>query len=139
MVAIIKSISLAAIVICIGCAPTFNWQGQWRGERNLPTPPGGDPSVGKTLGRVDLEIDAGGTFTLIEAGIPKTGKIRTSGMTATLTVEHIAGRPIARLGEGIVKANLPIKLEATREGTILFVDPGGFFAEAVTLQRQAKP
>jgi len=119
-----------------GCGPTFQWEGYWRGNRNLPA--GSDPVISRTLGDVKLYMDPNNQFRLVKEGIPMTGSVRFEDAKAYLKIETRLNTPMDKEPPEVQAANKEIVLTPQQDGTISFVDPGGFDAEPVILKRQAK-
>jgi hypothetical protein len=134
---IVGLVGLAALS-ATGCSSSFQWSGKWSGKRDLPLPEGGDPSILATISKVELSLEAGGRFELLEGGLPKSGTFRSGGPKAYLKVTHFMERPIESLGDSAVKMNQEIVLSAQKDGTILFDDPGGIAKGTVVLSR-SKP
>jgi hypothetical protein len=118
------------ILSLLGCTPEFKWEGEWRGTRNVQVQPGTDPSIAETLRQVKLRIN-GGSFELIEEGMPRSGPVRFSGQTAYLETAAVLGRqPQKPVPE--------ITLTANQDGTLTLVDPLKE-NEPVQLKREAQP
>lgn len=137
---IYRSISAAgmfALVLCLlGCGGGFNWQGEWKGNRNLKPAKDENPGVTTTLGQVNLKIDSVG-FKLTEAGIPYEGTVRFDDGKAYLKVETRMGVSMANEPKEIQDQMKEIVLTSRSDGKVDFYDPGGFFTEPVTLERAA--
>lgn len=127
---------IALLFALAGCGPSYDWTGQWVGNRNLQTKPGDNPAIAYTIGKVDLTIQPSGRFTLIEGGVPKTGIATFRGRRAELRIETYMDRPIARLGSGAEEMNKPVVLEAKDDGTITLIDPTGFDPAPIILTRK---
>lgn len=130
---------LFATLALAGCGRTFDFQGVWKANRNLPTPPGGDPAIAKTLGAIRLEILGNGRFTLLEGGVPKEGSISYREGKAFLNVDTYMDRPIEDAGPQVVAQNVPIELAPQPDGSITLTDPKGFDPKPIVLKRESQP
>ncbi|MCX7799881.1 MAG: hypothetical protein N2109_06010 [Fimbriimonadales bacterium] len=121
-----------------GCGPTFDFQGNWSGQRRLDAPPGVDPSVVRAVAKVRLQIQ-GSRFDLLEAGTTKSGSVRYEAGRAFLRVDSYLGRPIEALGSGAARMNKEIELRPVSKDRLLFVDPAGFDPKPIELARDSQP
>lgn len=137
---IFRSISATLLVLLslAGCNSGFHWEGQWRGNRNLPVKPGENAALLHTAGDVKLIIESGGQFKMTEMGIPLTGSIRYDGDKAFLKIETRFDRRMDREPKEVQDANKEIELVPQKDGSISFRDPGSFFPEPLTLRREAE-
>jgi hypothetical protein len=140
---ILRSISAAGLVLLVllpsGCGPQFNFDGTWKGNRNLPIKNGENPGVVRTLGQVTLTIE-GSRFKLAEMGIPMDGSFTVRDGKGFLKIESRAGTPIDKEPAEIQKQMKEIELTPRKDGKLDYFDPGGFFDSPVTLTREpAKP
>lgn len=126
-------------VVLSACNGSAQFQGSWRGDRDIPVPPGKDTALAATIGRVRLEIKPNGTFTLVEAGMPKFGRVRYADGNAYLRIERIMHDPIEKLSPSVARENHEIVLRLQRDGTLLYHDPRGFDPEPLVLRRETKP
>ncbi|MCW5935928.1 MAG: hypothetical protein KIT11_01290 [Fimbriimonadaceae bacterium] len=117
-----------------GCADRQNWSGEWVGRYELPKGHENDP-VEASLAKVTLTIKPDGSFTLIEAGFDKTGRVLSSGKSATLVVERVMGRVPERMGSEAAGMGGERKLEMNEDGTLKFWRKG---VEPVELRREAQ-
>jgi len=89
----LKSISLAFVALLMtGCAPRFEFEGSWKGRRDLSAEKDLRDDIRQTLERVEIKID-GSRFEMFEAGVPKAGRVAFGSDRATLFVESVLGRP----------------------------------------------
>ena len=114
----------------LGCAPEFNWEGNWSGRREVQGKPGSDPGIIETLRQVKLTIK-GDSFELIEEGMPRSGPVRVSGRTAHLETAAVLGRTPQKSYPDVV-------LTANEDGTLTLKDPLRE-NEPVQLKREAQP
>jgi len=138
---IFRSISAATLLLLvllspIGCGSRFGWEGKWQGNRNLPVPPGKNSSLYHTLGDIRLIIESGGRFKMTMEGIPLTGSVRYEDEKAYLKIETRFGSPMERESAEVQKANKEMILTSQKDGTVSFVDPGGYFPEPLILKRK---
>lgn len=133
---ILRIISAGALLLLVlGCGPSFNYEGVWRGNRDLKINSGENPGVVRTLGQVTLEIK-GNTFKLTEAGMPVAGSVTFRDGKARLKIETRAGTPIEREPKEIQGQIKEIELTPRSDGNMDFYDPGGFFPDPLTLKRE---
>lgn len=126
-----------AIWSLAGCGTRPNWVGEWQGERERERDPGMDPAIHQTLTRVKLTLRQDGTFTLIEAGLPRDGDATYGTTETTLQARKFMDRPIERMGSSAEAMNQPMKLRWVGDGTIEYRDPAGFDTSSVVLRRVA--
>ncbi len=113
--------------------------GRWVGDRELRTPPGGDPLVASTLGKLILEFEPGDRFELRDSGLPKAGKVRYAGEKAYLRVDTFFGKPIETQGDEVAARNAEIELTPQKDGSLLYYDPKGYDGKSVVLRRESQP
>ena len=138
---IVRSISFAfflgLVLVLPGCGQSFNFNGTWKGNRNLAVKPGENPFALKTMGQVTLIVDRIG-FKLVEAGIPMEGTFRTENGKGYLKIESRLGTPITREPPEIQdQFKAEIVLTPRKDGKLDFFDPANtFFPEPVPLVRE---
>ena len=131
----ISVVSLFALVLVVtGCGPSFNFQGEWKGNRKIAVLPGENPAIANTLGQVTIQVDSVG-FKMKEAGIPLEGTIRYEDGKAFLRVETRLGRPLSKEPQEVQDQFKEIILTPRSDGKIDYYDPGGKIPEPLTLQR----
>lgn len=134
----ISAVSLFALVLVVtGCGPSFNFQGEWKGNRKLPVKPGENPGLINTLGQVTLQVDSVG-FKLAEMGVPHEGTIRYEDGKAYLKVETRFGVALSKESKEIQNQFKEIVLTPRSDGKIDYYDPGGNFPEPLTLEKAAE-
>lgn len=134
----ISAVSLFALVLVVtGCGPSFDFKGEWKGDRKLSALPGENPGIANTLGQVILQIDSVG-FKLKEAGMPHEGTIRFEDGKAFLKVETRFGISMSKEPIEVQNQYKEIVLTPRSDGKIDYYDPGGNFPEPLTLERTAK-
>lgn len=113
--------------------------GVWEGEFDRVDP--SMPNDGKrgTINYLRLTIRRDRTFRMLDAGMPKSGTYRIVNGKALLKTTRVMDRPIEQLGSGARKMNLEMTAELQDDGTLLFMDPGGFDEGYVTLVRRTQP
>jgi len=132
------SLAMLSALCTLGCfGPTYNWNGQWLGNRHLKGQPGARPDIVWTAGMVDLILRPGGTFEMFELGAPKSGTYRTSDGKAYLHTLTFFDKPISEQGQMAVELNKEIVLTPIDKNTIELFDPGGFDKTPIRLARQA--
>ena len=138
---IVRSISAVCVLalgsLLGGCSNGFAWEGEWRGNHNLPVKNGENPGLIRTLGQVTVKIH-GDQFVMAEAGVPYTGSVRFSDKKAFLKIETRFDRPIEKEPAEVQKQMKEIELTGNSDGTASFKDPGGFLPEAVLLSKSGR-
>lgn len=116
-----------ALTVLAGCggAPGA-WVGTWRGDRSLPTPPGKDPSVARTLSVVEVAIEPSGAIRILDAGLVLVGRASFRNRTATVRIESVVDRPAPRLD--------PARL-TLHEGSLRYEGPLDGLREPLSLSR----
>lgn len=137
--AVLWALAVLLAWVGAGCNGSAQFQGRWVGERDIPVPEGGDRALAATIGRVRLEIKPNGRFDLVEAGMPKSGRVRYADGRAFLRIERIMHDPIEKLSPHVARENHEIVLTVQRDGTLLYDDPRGFDPEPLVLRRETKP
>jgi len=133
----ISAASLFALVLALtGCGSSFDFHGEWKGNRKIPTLPGENPAIAQTLGQITLQID-GPRFNLKQIGIPHEGSVRHEEGKAYLKVETRMGAPLVNEPTEVQARYQEIVLTPRSDGKIDFHDPGGEFPEPLTLERAA--
>lgn len=118
-----------------GCGASFDWSGQWIGERDLLIQPGTPEDIATTVRRVRLTIKPDGTFELIESGAPRNGLFLASGRSGTLRTLTVFGKPVEQLNEPVPEAELALN----GDGTATLTDPSSPDGKPVILRREAQP
>ena len=126
------ALAVGAALVLVGCGPSVDWTGEWRGHREVPAPPGTDPSVAESLALVKLTVTPDGRFKLNEEGFTKEGNVIRSGQSATLKIDRVLGRAIGNLGPEAEAMGGERKLTAKTTGIIAFERPG---SETIELKR----
>jgi hypothetical protein len=93
--------------------------------------PGSDPTIVRTLSKIRLEIQPGGRFTMIDAGMGKAGDIRYADGKALLKVRTMLGQEAPEAPE--------IALTPQDDGTLVYDDPAGFETAPVIMKRESQP
>lgn len=131
----ISAVSLFALVLVVtGCGPSFNFHGEWKGNRKIAVIPGENPAIANTLGQVTVQVDSVG-FKMKEAGIPLEGTIRYEDGKAFLRVETRLGRPLSKEPKEVQEQFKEIILTPRSDGKIDYYDPGSNSPKPLTLQR----
>jgi hypothetical protein len=139
--AIGRIISAAALAGCLACGPAVDrreFEGRWRGERDLPVETT-DPVIAYTVRRTVLEVRRDGTFDLFDLGFPKRGRAMPSADALELRVEGVLGRQVQQDPALREKYRLPLRLERLPDGRLRLHNPNDPGSEPVDLAREPKP
>lgn len=127
-------LSIACCGLFSGCSPgAHRYVGEWEGNHDLPYRDEEERLYARFAGQVKLVIRSDGTFTLTEAGLPKTGEVLFGRRETTLRVRRVMGRE----PEGKMGSDVTVRL--LEDGRLELVDPGGLVPEPVILRRVAQP
>lgn len=133
------ALGVGALVAGLACAPSFRFAGDWRGHRDIEVKPGEDAAMLRTISRIDLKIEPDGHFDMVDAGMPKSGRVRYGDGKAFLEVKTLMNRPIEEAGPGVQRQNREIELTPDGPDALLFHDPAGFDPGPIRLERQSQP
>ena len=84
------------MALLVGCSGAALPTGTFRGERSLPIRPGTDPVIAAQMRRVVLTVNADGTATLEDGGLPYDLFVARHGDRLDLEVRAIANRGASR-------------------------------------------
>jgi hypothetical protein len=115
-----------------GCGAALPLTGDWVGERDVAIPKGEETPIDYTLKRVELKVEDGGRFTLIDKSIPYQGRLDMTAKTQTLGIESVIGTSVARMAPG---ATPTYKLTWVDDNAIKVEGPG----TDIVLHRNSKP
>ncbi|MEZ0325482.1 MAG: hypothetical protein ACAH95_06220 [Fimbriimonas sp.] len=101
----------------------LNLTGQWVGFRKMDAKEGADPSIVKTLTKVELRILPNRRFSLFERGLPKRGRVDYSEDRATLEITELAGKGMETQPEHVRDEYGPIEVIPQKDGSLLYRDP----------------
>jgi hypothetical protein len=121
--------------LVVGCGPSFNYNGEWRGNRNLNMPEA-TKEIAFTLGRVVLTIKDN-RFDLNSGGAPTTGSISYGSDGATLHPEMWMGQPLSRQPPEVQQAHPDLQIKAQGDA-LMFDDPMAIDHKALKLVRTTK-
>jgi len=127
--------TLCFFALGCGSGNQFNFQGNWLGHRQVNAQPGANSALLNTVSEVKLSIKDNGTFTLVDAGIPKNGDFHQDGDKGSLVITSIMNEPISQQPADVQASNVSINLTPQKNGSILLFDPKGFDSAGITLSR----
>lgn len=124
--------SFAALLAgLLGCSPSFNWEGTWKGNRAVQFVPGTGTDLQNSIKEVTLTMESNGQFELVASGIPRNGLFHPSGKSASLETVNLLGRAVD---------NAPVlHLKANEDGTITLDSPDDFDRSPIVLHRESQP
>lgn len=120
---------------CVGAA-SFNYDGHWKGNRNLVSPDA-NPYILHTVGAVELTIKDN-RFDLIEKGIPSSGPVEYLGNHIELHTDSIMLRGIDRASPEVVKDHPDVTVTPQPDGTLLYDNPAAVDHKPLKLIREKK-
>ena len=120
-----RIISALTLVICIaGCGPRFNFEGTWQGERQVQLVENADPTIGRTLSKVQLTIKSNDDYVLVDGGLPSAGHLNRIEKGAELDPTKVYDRSIERQ-----PPETQVRFRGTtitiENGTLRFMSKGG--------------
>lgn len=130
------SISVAILLALTGCAPAYDWSGDWEGH--VGSGPVKNPIEG-TARRVQLSVAVGKPTVLTWMGFPATGDLQTSGRNASFIGKTVMGQPLDRQGPAVASALSSVDVHAVSETEIEVTLKGADGPVVVKLTRQLKP
>ena len=125
------------MLLLAGCARPINLEGTWLGYRKLEAAEGADPSMVRTLSKVELKIAPNGKFSLYAGQVPVGGVVRYTNENAFLEIQQVMGQEIGRQPKDVQDRYATIELTPQPDGTLLYHDPK-VVEEPVALQKQGK-
>lgn len=138
---IVRIISVAAllalVLVLVTCGSGFNFDGTWKGNRNLPPLPDEQLGLSRTLGEVELKIEAG-RFELQETSIPFRGTVRYEDGKAILTIDTRFDTPVEKEPKEIQEQIREIVITPREDGKVEYVNPASAFPEPLALEREVK-
>jgi hypothetical protein len=129
---------LALLLALAGCGRPINLDGTWVGYRKLASAEGADPSMVRTLSKVEVKIGGNGKFSLYAGQVPVSGTVRYTSEKAYLDVREIMGQGLSRQPQDVQERYGTIELTPQPDGTVLYHDPK-VAEDPVVLKKQGKP
>jgi hypothetical protein len=117
------------VLAALGCGPRTDFNGTWKGRRDLKGSPGADPVIVGNLNRVELTLKPNGRFDLFDFGFPRSGTWTSSGDAANLTIDQNFDRRNAN------DMNSGLTLKSMGKDTAEFQSDAG----KVILKRELQP
>ncbi|CAN5473828.1 hypothetical protein BH11ARM1_BH11ARM1_13290 [soil metagenome] len=103
-------------LLLAGCAVPPDIKGTWIGYQKVDSQPDADPSIVKTLSKIELKVDGMNRFSLFIWGQPSRGKLAFSGDEIRLEINEVNGRA--------VEPKEPMaQVVLNKDGTLSFLDP----------------